>query len=770
MPNKIIVEFQPQNHEQLISALERVNVATQKINKRQQKFSSSAANLTAKLKAQSVTWKQLGVSTETLKKGYKGNRLALEKMRLAMKQTTKAGGGMLRNQRLLHGSLATLRSQLLLVNFAMAMGVRQIIKFGKEAAQLDAMSRAFTTLSGGSENASVSIEKLGKATNGTMSDFDLFQQANNAMILGVSNNSDEMADMFDMAQRLGSALGRDTRSSVESLITGIGRQSRLMLDNIGIIVKADKAYQDYAIANNKLASQLTDSEKKQAFMNAALDAARDKVAQLPEEILTADQKFQQFGASIDNLQKRIGTALMPVLESMAELLTDLADAFDTDRIQAYAFTITGGLVIGMIAYIAQCKKAVLWQTRLGWGALATAAGLLAAELLVLSGIFKDVEDPMDKVGESAEVWFKRMSKLGKLDLEAELDLLQSGLGPTSQAFTDAEAEVIKLEKAITNLRATKPINRAAFGQMRAYNQAMSDLRDKLKLANAALWALDEPVDNTSQIIQDMIDVIDVGFTSWENYIESGEKAVLMHQKTHEGQLAVIDGNIAMIQSLIDVEGASTQYTEIMAMLTQQRIDLIDKESKKEQEAFKTKLKVWSSTIGAIGDVVGMSKGQAKAAAAIQAAAAVVDAWSAALSTKAQVAKYMLPPAPQIAFGASLVSGLVAARQIAMSANEIGSGGSSGAAGQAFQEGGYVGGRRHSQGGTIIEAEQGEFVMSRNAVESIGIETLNRMNLEGGGGGVNITVTGNVLTQDYVEGELAESIKEALRRGSDFGIS
>ena len=88
----------------------------------------------------------------------------------------------------------------------------------------------------------------------------------------------------------------------------------------------------------------------------------------------------------------------------------------------------------------------------------------------------------------------------------------------------------------------------------------------------------------------------------------------------------------------------------------------------------------------------------------------------------------------------------------------------------MQYGGLVGGRRHSAGGTMIEAEQGEFVMSRDAVDSVGVEALNRMNLEGGGGGVNITVTGNVLTQDYVEGELAESIKEALRRGSDFGIS
>ena len=45
-----------------------------------------------------------------------------------------------------------------------------------------------------------------------------------------------------------------------------------------------------------------------------------------------------------------------------------------------------------------------------------------------------------------------------------------------------------------------------------------------------------------------------------------------------------------------------------------------------------------------------------------------------------------------------------------------------------------------------------------------------MNQQGGAGSINISVTGNVLTQDFVEGELAESIKEAVRRGSDFGLS
>ena len=182
-------------------------------------------------------------------KGDKGLRAAVRKLDNDMRQLqgkqkryndeTILGT---KNNRLLSNSFATLRSKMLLVNFALAMGVRQLIGFTKEAAKVESMARAFTTLSGGAENSSIAMDRLQKATNGTMSQFDLFQQANNAMILGVSKNSEEMAEMFDIAQRLGRALGRDTRSSVESLITGIGRQSRLMLDNIGIIVKADESY------------------------------------------------------------------------------------------------------------------------------------------------------------------------------------------------------------------------------------------------------------------------------------------------------------------------------------------------------------------------------------------------------------------------------------------------------------------------------------------------------------------------------------------------
>ena len=251
----------------------------------------------------------------------------------ASKKQAKAGGildtghqRLAKTNGLLANSFATIRSKLLLFTFAMSMGVRQLIGFTKEAAKIESMAMAFHTLSGGSQNAAGAMEALRNATNGTMSEFDLFQQANNAMILGVSKNSDEMAEMFDIAQRLGRALGRDTRSSVESLITGIGRQSRLMLDNIGIIVKAEEAYESYADKLGKTVDTLSDSEKKTAFLQATMASAREKVERLGDETLTTTDSFDRFGASISEIARRIGDELKPATSSLMDMFSDWVDS------------------------------------------------------------------------------------------------------------------------------------------------------------------------------------------------------------------------------------------------------------------------------------------------------------------------------------------------------------------------------------------------------------------------------------------------------------
>jgi len=83
---------------------------------------------------------------------------------------------------------------------------------------------------------------------------------------------------------------------------------------------------------------------------------------------------------------------------------------------------------------------------------------------------------------------------------------------------------------------------------------------------------------------------------------------------------------------------------------------------------------------------------------------------------------------------------------------------------SFEDGGMVGGRRHSQGGTIIEAEQGEFVMSRDAVSRIGISNLEAMNSGGGGMTINISAP---LVDDTVVDSIIPKIKEAVRRGESL---
>ena len=268
--------------------------------------------------------KALDRATKGLVKGQLSLGQTGERLRV---NTKKAGD----SNTFLGGTFAVLRSKMLLFNFAMGLGIRQMQRFVAQGAKMESMNKAFTTLSGGGVQASKSLKLLKEATNDTMSEFDLFQQANNAMVLGVSKNSDEMAEMFDIAQRLGRALGKDTASSVESLITGIGRQSRLMLDNIGIIVKAEEAYEQYAEANNTTADALTDAQKKQAFLNATMESARKKAESLGIEVLTTQDKTDALSASMTNLASAIGQSQLGNLvaflgQKLAQYTNNVADA------------------------------------------------------------------------------------------------------------------------------------------------------------------------------------------------------------------------------------------------------------------------------------------------------------------------------------------------------------------------------------------------------------------------------------------------------------
>ena len=170
-----------------------------------------------------------------------------------------------------------------------------------------------------------SLGKLSQAVDGTVNSVDLMTQANNAMLLGIADSDEQMAQLFDTAQRLAKAVGEDAKFGIDSLVTGMGRQSKLMLDNLGIIVDTNKAYEDHAKALGKSASQLTDAEKKTAFNNATLAEAKKLVEGLGEEQLTMTDRIAKARAQFQNLGVTLGTELMPIVNSSLDIFSDFAN-------------------------------------------------------------------------------------------------------------------------------------------------------------------------------------------------------------------------------------------------------------------------------------------------------------------------------------------------------------------------------------------------------------------------------------------------------------
>jgi len=126
------------------------------------------------------------------------------------------------------------------------------------------------------QQSTTTIEQLRKATANTVSDAELYEGANLGVMLGIP--ADELTELFNAAYRLGLSLGQTPKYAISSLCRGIGRRSRLILDNIGVAFKAQDAYRWYAETNNK--SKLTEAEKVTAWQQFAIQQIKDKVQML----------------------------------------------------------------------------------------------------------------------------------------------------------------------------------------------------------------------------------------------------------------------------------------------------------------------------------------------------------------------------------------------------------------------------------------------------------------------------------------------------------
>lgn len=113
-----------------------------------------------------------------------------------------------------------------------------------------------------------------RASKGTINNYNLMLAANKALALGVVTSASEIETLLEIARLKGQAFGLSTTQAFDDIVTGLGRGSKLILDNLGIVINTTEANEKYAQSIGKVASQLTDAEKKQALINAVVSEGR----------------------------------------------------------------------------------------------------------------------------------------------------------------------------------------------------------------------------------------------------------------------------------------------------------------------------------------------------------------------------------------------------------------------------------------------------------------------------------------------------------------
>jgi predicted nucleic acid-binding Zn-ribbon protein len=157
------------------------------------------------------------------------------------------------------------------------------------ASKMEGVEAAFNRL-----NNPNLLDNLRKATAGTVDDLKLMQTAVRAENFRIP--MDVLAKGLEFAQRRAQATGESVDYMVDSFVTGLGRESVKILDNLGI-------------STIELQAKTKELGSMAEAVGAIMDEEFEKVG---ERVTTTSMKVDQQRASITNLKTEVGEKLLPV--------------------------------------------------------------------------------------------------------------------------------------------------------------------------------------------------------------------------------------------------------------------------------------------------------------------------------------------------------------------------------------------------------------------------------------------------------------------------
>jgi hypothetical protein len=276
--------------------------------------------------------------------------------------------------------------------------------------------------------SSIALENAKQATLGLVDSFDLMKIANEGLIRGIPDLNNQFGALADYAARLADATGQDTKAAVEGLVNAIAAGQPKMLAAQGIIIDTEKAYRDYAAANNLVADSLTKLQQKEAIQLAAQEKVRDRLKELPPITESAANAFDALVNSIgeitaefkiainDNEELKqafndVGTALKNI--DWAGAINSISTLVSLGSKLASVFIDLGGRVLGGLT---DAFNGLVTAARAAGYALAQAVADESGPAGLFSGAGNDIVDQLDaqkkKLQELASVK-KEVADVGK---------------------------------------------------------------------------------------------------------------------------------------------------------------------------------------------------------------------------------------------------------------------------------------------------------------------------------------------------------------------
>lgn len=207
----------------------------------------------------------------------------------------------------------------------------EAISRGAELAkQAEGIKRAFDRL----DNPQL-LNNLREATHGTVSDLELMK---NAVKFDNFNLSlEQMGTFLAFAQQQAKDTGQSVEYMVDSIVTGLGRKSLPILDNLGLsAVDIRKKMEEVGDMTTAVAEIIKERmEKAGGYVETAADRAAQANAKLENAMLELGNAMQEvFGyTGWDDMAKGIKTELVGALTFTIETMGRAKDAW-TDLMQA----------------------------------------------------------------------------------------------------------------------------------------------------------------------------------------------------------------------------------------------------------------------------------------------------------------------------------------------------------------------------------------------------------------------------------------------------